>query len=180
MLKGFRFGVVMALTISLSGQVGEAAAHQVATGEPALTVFLVRHSEKEPGREPGLTPEGKARARSLAQLLSSVQLDAVYATDYRRTRQTAKPSADQQGLPVSLYPPGKLKQFAEQLKMRGGQVLVVGHSNTTPQLVSLLGGEAGEPFDEKREFDRLYLLQGDPSGQISTVVLRYGSPGHYK
>ena len=180
MLKGFRVWLLLVLIAGPFGYSGGAVAHEAATGETPLTVFLVRHSEKEPGKDPALTPEGQGRAQSLSGLLGSVQLDAIYSTDYRRTRDTAEPTADEQGLSVSLYSPRKLKEFAKQLKQRGGQVLVVGHSNTTPQLVSLLGGEAGQPIDEKREFDRLYLVQTGSAGQASTLVLRFGLPANTK
>ncbi|WP_051215873.1 SixA phosphatase family protein [Ferrimonas futtsuensis] len=174
MLKGIQNWLLLVLAVAQCGFGGSATAHETVSVKPALTVFLVRHSEKEPGKDPALTPEGQGRAQSLAGLLSSVRLDGIYSTDYRRTRETAEPTADEQGLPVSFYSPRELKQFAEQLKLRGGKVLVVGHSNTTPQLVSLLGGEAGDPIDEKHEFDRLYLLQQNNRGQMSTVVHRIG------
>jgi hypothetical protein len=53
---------------------------------------------------------------------------------------------------------------------------VVGHSNTTPQLVGLLGGEAGKPIDDSREFDRLYIVVLGRTGEVTTMQLRYGEP----
>ncbi|WP_417656568.1 phosphoglycerate mutase family protein [Pseudidiomarina aestuarii] len=180
MLKGIQLGVLLTLAPLFFGYGSSATANELTADESPLTVFLVRHSEKEAGKDPALTPEGLVRAQSLARLLGSVQLDAVYSTDYRRTLATAKPTASIQDLSVSLYSPRELNGFAEQLKQRGGQVLVVGHSNTTPQLVSVLGGDAGQPIDEKREFDRLYLLQTDSAGKVSTLVLRYGQDANTK
>jgi hypothetical protein len=51
---------------------------------------------------------------------------------------------------------------------------VVGHSNTTTELVTLLGGEPGTEIEESSEYDRLYILTINPSG-VTTLLLRYGS-----
>ncbi|SDJ23483.1 Histidine phosphatase superfamily (branch 1) [Ferrimonas sediminum] len=141
-----------------------------------LVVFLVRHAEKQqPGKDPELTQEGRDRARDLANLLQSAQIEAVHSTDFARTRATAGPTAAALNIELSLYDPFKLKAFANTLKRRGGRHLVVGHSNTTPALVTLLGGEAGDSIDDASEFDRLYVItQG--GGVVETVLLRYGEP----
>ena len=62
------------------------------------------------------------------------------------------------------------------MKFRGtpGRYLVVGHSNTTPDLVNRLGGDPGATIDEESEFDRLYVLVLHPDGSVVTVLLRYG------
>jgi len=141
--------------------------------DPAI--YLVRHAEKEPGRDPNLTPVGKVRAEALITHLDGVALDAIYSTDYRRTRQTAAPISLKTGVPVLRYDPAKLGEFADQLRAQGGTVLVVGHSNTTPELVAALGGEAGAPITEATEYDRLYVLTF-VDGEVQTLIERYGEP----
>jgi broad specificity phosphatase PhoE len=145
--------------------------------QDASVVFLVRHAEKatEPPTDPPLTPAGLARARALAELLADARLDAVWSTDYRRTRETAAPVADRAGLEVRLYEPGELEALAETLRMEGGRALVVGHSNTTWELVRLLGGDPGSTIDEAAEYDRLYVLVGAEGGPLTTL-LRFGAP----
>lgn len=136
-------------------------------------LILVRHAETEPDgtRNPPLSPPGRERARRLAEVLIDAGLDAVYSTDYVRTRGTAAPVAERLALGVALYDPRDLHAFAGQLLGRGERALVVGHSNTTPALVEALGGEPGEPITES-EHDRLYVLvaEGD---RIRTIQLRY-------
>lgn len=140
------------------------------------TIFLVRHAEKHLDRDdPDLTQAGRQRAAVLARALRSVPLDAVYSTDTHRTRQTAAPVADSRSLEVRLYG-GDLVRLAARLRQRPGRYLVVGHSNTTPELVALLGGEPGPPIDELTEHDRLYLLVLHPDGTTTTLLLRYGAP----
>ncbi len=152
------------------------AACQSVPAEPAETgkAYLVRHAEKTAERhDPGLTDAGSVRAIILADKLEDAGLTAIWSTDYKRTRDTAAPVAARLGLEVQLYNPRDLPGFAAQLKADPAQVvLVVGHSNTTPWLVSLLGGEPGELIDEA-EYDRLYMV--DLTGEAS-VLQRYGAP----
>lgn len=143
---------------------------------PGVTeIYLVRHAEKDPGADPDLTPEGRQRAEILSQRLASANIDVVYSTDYTRTRRTAAPFALQAGLPVIYYDPSKLDAFALQLRQQGGRILVVGHSNTTPQLVAALGGEPGNPIVEATEYDRLYKVRID-GDVVTTDLQRYGAP----
>jgi probable phosphoglycerate mutase len=139
------------------------------------TVFLVRHAEKQPdSQDPDLTEAGRQRALSLVQTLRSVPLDAIYSTDTHRTRQTAEPLAQARSLEVEIYDKDDLAHLAMKLRGTPGRYLVVGHSNTTPDLVHRLGGEPGATIDEQREFDRLYVLVLHPDGSVVTVLLRYG------
>lgn len=123
------------------------------------TVFLVRHAEKQKGKDPSLTPAGIERAEALADRLADVGLTEIYSTNYARTRETAEAVSKATGVKVSLYDPSYLPGFSESLLFSGGTVLVVGHSNTTPGLVTLLGGDAGAPIDDATEFNRLYTVE---------------------
>lgn len=153
-----------------------------APGQPpaATVVYLVRHAEKArvPPGDPDLTPAGESRSRVLASLLADVPLAGIYASDYRRTRLTAAPTSEQHGVPVTLYDPRPegLQALARGLAGKSGHFLVVGHSNTTPALVELLGGDPLGTIDES-EYDRLYLVTRVPGSTVSTVLLRYpGGP----
>jgi phosphohistidine phosphatase SixA len=138
-------------------------------------IFLVRHAEKAAeAADPALTEAGEARAQALAGLLRDAGIEAVYSTDYRRTRDTAAPVASGLGLDITIYNPAKLGDLAADLDRRCARCLVVGHSNTTPELVGLLGGDPGPPIDEASEYDRLYIVTIGADGAVSTVLLRYG------
>jgi phosphohistidine phosphatase SixA len=153
--------------------VSPAAAQGPAVPADGAVLILVRHAETQPDgtRNPPLSPEGQDRARRLAEVLVDADLDAVYSTDYIRTRDTATPVAERLSVAVTLYDPGDLPTFAGQLLGRGGRALVVGHSNTTPALVEALGGEPGAPIIES-EHDRLYVLVAE-ADRIRTIQLRY-------
>ena len=140
-----------------------------------LTVFLVRHAEKEAGDDPVLTPEGTARAQALAKLLDQVALDAIFSTDYQRTQLTAAPTAQAKGLAVQSYDPRELDAFAEQIKAdyAGKTILVVGHSNTTPTLTGLIDGtKAHDPFDES-DYKNLMVVSVPAAGPAKTNRLRF-------
>jgi broad specificity phosphatase PhoE len=139
-------------------------------------IFLVRHAEKQTTSEdPALTEEGQKRAVRLSRLLSDGEITRIYSTPFKRTRQTAQPLAQRLKLAITEYDYQALPQFAESLSSKAERILVVGHSNTTPQLVELLGGNPGTPIDEKSEYDRLYMVTLTPNKEVSTVLLRYGN-----
>src|SRR5690606_17033120 len=119
------------------------------------------------------SPEGRERARTLARLLADARLDAVHSTRYRRTQETAAPAAERLGLATAAYDPGGTEAFVAGLRARGGRHLVVGHSNTIPELVRALGGDPGAPIDED-EYDRLYVLTVGRE-RTSTMLLRFGA-----
>ena len=147
------------------------------THSKPLVVFLARHGEKvDQSRDPELSPAGYVRAATLAHSLKDAGIQQVHSTNYIRTRKTAEPSAAIHGVEVELYDPGDLKSFADRLRKMGGRHLVLGHSDTTPRLVKLLGGDPGTDIHEPDEYDRLYLISIDGAGEVSTVLLRYGVP----
>lgn len=146
------------------------ASGSVAAAEP-LVVFCVRHAEKEEGRDPGLTSVGTKRAADLAAILRDAGITHVHSTDYKRTRLTGKPLAEKLGVKTTLYDPRRMPALVEKMKKIGGRHLVVGHSNTTPTLVRMLGGKAGQAITEK-EYDRLYAVTLNGEG-VSTVLLRF-------
>ena len=144
------------------------------TTGPGSVVYLVRHAEKaDTSKDPALSEAGEARAMELARMLIDAGITHVWSTDLKRTRLTAKPLAERSGITVSTYDPGKLDQLAIRLKTTPGRHLVVGHSNTTPDVVKHLGGDPGPAISET-EYDRFYVVVLSPEG-AATVVLRYGS-----
>jgi broad specificity phosphatase PhoE len=104
------------------------------------TWYLVRHFEKQLASDPSLTETGKARSQALAAYFADKPLQQIYSTNYQRTMQTANPVAAQKALPIQPYDPNDLAGFAKQVADLN-HVLVVGHSNTTPELLSLMGGD---------------------------------------
>jgi len=141
-----------------------------------IVIFLVRHAEKtivSMEKDSHLTEEGYIRAAELARTLADAEIGYVHSSDYIRTRNTAAPVADLFELEIVLYETSMLLDLADTIKARKGRHLVVGHSNTTPALVEILGGNPGVPIVEETEYDRLYILT-IIDDEVNTVLLRYG------
>lgn len=141
-------------------------------------IVVVRHAEKDVSGDrsnPGLSVAGRARAQGIAQRLQADAVQAVYATAYRRTRQTAAPTAQAHGLTVTEYAANDpADAFAARLRSAHGRgtVLVVGHSNTVPAIVSALCRCAVAPIDESA-FDNWYELHIDAAGTARLQHDRY-------
>jgi len=139
-------------------------------------IYLVRHAEKLSGTNPDLTEDGNARAVLLAEILKDSSIVKIHSTNYTRTLKTAQPLADTMRLVIQKYDPSQLDSFAKKILVEKGNQLIVGHSNTTPELVGFLGGDPGDPIVEATEYDRMYILTIYKSGAITTEVRRYGKP----
>jgi len=141
------------------------------TSPPSLTIVVVRHAEKgvDDARDPSLTDAGNARASRLALAMMRTPPVAIYATQFRRTLQTAQPSAVRFGLPVRRYEAQlHAGAFARQLRDSHdeGVVLVVGHSNTVPDIVAALSGRSVAPMPED-EYGVLYRIEIGPGDDVA-------------
>ncbi len=123
----------------------------------AYDVYLIRHFEKQSQPDdPALTSEGHWRAKQLVSKLENVDIKHIYSTPYNRTQQTAAPLASRLNVKVKTYSGNALEALSERIKADKVNVLVVGHSNTTPALIALLGGKA-KPMSES-EYGELFKL----------------------
>lgn len=117
------------------------------------TYYFIRHAEKDrtdsTNTNPHLTEAGVIRANNWSRILGEVKFDAVYSTDYNRTKETAQPTADKNGLDITIYDPRAIDAAAFLEETKGKTVLVVGHSNTTPAFVnSVIGNEKYADIDD--------------------------------
>jgi len=123
-----------------------------------FTLYLARHAEKQTDiKNPPLTSCGKARAKQLATLLSTANVKSIYSTSYQRTMSTASPLSKIQNIAIKNYDPRKLEQFALHLKQRKENALIVGHSNTTPELTRLLSDKKIDVMSEN-DYQVLYQV----------------------
>ncbi|HBY87508.1 MAG TPA: histidine phosphatase family protein [Colwellia sp.] len=124
-----------------------------------FTLYLVRHAEKQTDvKNPPLTQCGEERAKQLAILLSKAEIKSVYSTNYQRTMSTAAPLSNREKITIENYNPRELEQFSLHLHNRKENALIVGHSNTTPQLTQLLSNQKVDELTEK-EYQMLYQVQ---------------------
>ncbi len=133
----------------------------------AYDVYLIRHFEKQSQSEdPELTAKGHGRAKQLVKKLQNSDIQGIYSTRFHRTQQSATPLANHLNLQINTYPGTSLENLAERIKTDKVNVLVVGHSNTTPTLISLLGGNA-KPISES-EYGELFKLQIEDDKVVTT------------
>ncbi len=134
----------------------------------STTYILLRHSEKDTGTagstmmiaDPPLSKQGEQRAHNLLKVLEAYKPDAIYSTNYIRTKNTVTPLSKKFSKEIQLYDPKALPAFAEQLlQMRGKTIVVAGHSNTTPALVNLLMKENGKyPSLDDSDYSHLWIV----------------------
>lgn len=144
--------------------------------DTTTTFILVRHAEKSSsGSDPVLTAAGLLRADHLRDLLKQVDLNAVYSTNFNRTRQTAQPTATDKGLSIINYDPFSLSPFVDSVlaNFNHGTVLVVGHSNTTPSLLNELVGSNTYANIPDSEYDNLYIVSVAEKGRSEVLHLKY-------
>ena len=153
------------------------------------TVFLIRHAEKEdePRQDPPLKKEGVARSQELARLLANAGIKAIYTSQFARTKLTAEPLATKLGLTVAAISlksnPANPRQIAEEsttevvnkiLAGPGENVLVVGHSNSIPDVIKMLGGDVVPTIDE-RKFNDLFIVTVYAKGKAKVTHIKYGA-----
>lgn len=165
-MKSLRLRFTVPTLIALTALLGGCATS--VRSAPAASFVVVRHAEKadDGSRDPPLAASGATRAQRLAAALEAEPVAAVYATAYRRTQQTAAATADQHGVAVTTYDARQpAVEFAAQLRRRHatGTVLVVGHSNTAPQIAAALCGCDATPLGDS-DYGRVYRIRIDPDG----------------
>ena len=163
--------------VATSSPTAQAAFADSLVSSGPVVVYAVRHAEKadDGTDDPPLALAGQIRVRILQDLLADAGVTHVHTTDWRRTRDTAGPIAESAGLETVVYDPGALDSLAQVIQATPGRHLVVGHSNTTPALVSALGGDPSGPIHEM-EYDRLYVVAILPGASAGVVLLRFGEP----
>src|SRR5713226_5919067 len=176
---GLRTALVFAMLFAVLGAV-VVFAYYATFLRPVTTVILIRHAEKniDPNNsDPDLSPAGQARAQDLVRVFSDAGINAIYATQYKRTQQTVKPLADKLGLPIAQVNSKSTAELVTQIRSKhGGQVVfIAGHNSTVPEIVAALGGPQ-YPVIPESEYDNLYIVTVYRTGKAKVVKIRYGAP----
>ncbi|WP_447724188.1 phosphoglycerate mutase family protein [Sphingomonas koreensis] len=121
---------------------------------PALAkdppIYVTRHYDTPAGeRDPDLLAQGNTRAKALTKWFKGKKLKAIYVSDFKRTRQTVTPLAAERGITPQAYDPRDTPAIVAKARAANAPVLIVGHSNTVPDIVQQLGGE--RPADLQHE-----------------------------
>ncbi|NRA75089.1 MAG: histidine phosphatase family protein [Planctomycetes bacterium] len=153
------------------------------------TLMVLRHAEKDAGRDPSLSTKGKERAKTLARLLCGVSITRLLCTEYRRTRETIEPLAAAVGCEIETISAEDSPAWRKALSgVKAGQCVVIcGHQNTVPQFVEATGGKvsgtqqiSGQAWIPGHVFDRLFIVswaasEPIPASSAVSLELRYGA-----
>ncbi|HEY0138804.1 MAG TPA: phosphoglycerate mutase family protein [Nannocystis sp.] len=183
--------ITLAMSLLLACKPATAPSADTARPEPAAApvvarptaVFVVRHGEKadDDPRDPTLSPAGQARAGALATTLAHVGVTHLFTSEFRRTQATLRPLADAAKLEPVIIPAADQAALVSAIEAlpAGSIVVVAGHSNTVPALVTALGGEArgtvaspAGPVLPDVAYDRLFLVIRSATGEVQTLELR--------
>ena len=149
----------------------------LAASQAPATIFLVRHAEKAaPSGDVPLSDAGRARAQTLTHVLADAGVRNIFVTEFQRTKETVAPSAKKFHVSPETLPAADVDRLASRLRATpaGVAVLVVGHSNTLPMILEMLGAGAVRPIDDG-EYDRLFIVTIQ-AGRARLLTLRYGNP----
>lgn len=128
-----------------------------------VPIYVVRHFDTPAGeRDPDLLPQGVARAEALARWFRGKRLCGILVTQYKRTRQTAAPTATGRGIAMRTYDAADLAGVVAQARASACPVLIVGHSNTVPDIVAQLGGVRPAPLSHP-DFGDLWTVANGAS-----------------
>ncbi|HEY2499424.1 MAG TPA: phosphoglycerate mutase family protein [Candidatus Angelobacter sp.] len=146
---------------------------QLATAQQNVrTIFIVRHAEKASSAADALlSPEGEKRAECLANTLKDAGIKQIYVTDVKRTQQTAAPLAKELKITPTILPakdPNAL--IKDLLYAGGGNIFVVGHSDTVPFIISRLKAGSVPPIADN-EYDRLFVVTIEEAAAAPVATL---------
>jgi broad specificity phosphatase PhoE len=153
-----------------------AAFVSTATAQP--TIFIVRHAEKgavtstnPAANDPDLSDAGRARAESLAKMLKDSGITVIYATEFKRTQQTAEPLAKILAIKLTIMPAKDTATLSAKLRDLRENALVVGHGNTIPDLIKALGVETPVNIAET-DYDNLFVVVIDEKPRLLQLHYR--------
>jgi 2,3-bisphosphoglycerate-dependent phosphoglycerate mutase len=123
------------------------------------TYYFIRHAEKaDNSKNPELSEAGKLRAENYKKIFSNIKLDKIYSTDFLRTTNTANPTALDKNITVAKYNPKEIDLEVFKKENLGKKVLIVGHSNSSPEFANKIIGEKTYSNIDENVFGHLYIV----------------------
>ena len=146
---------------------------------PVTTVIIVRHAEKiiDPNNnDVDLNEAGQARAQEIARVFGDAGINAIYATQYKRTQETVKPLADKIGISITIVNSKNTTALVAQIRAQhsGQTIFIAGHNNSVPEIITALGGPQYPTIPES-EYDNLFVVTVYRTGKAKVVKMKYGS-----
>ncbi len=130
---------------------------------------------------PGLSAMGRTRAVELARIVGDIDViagvDAIFATQYRATQETAEPLSKLLQLPVQVIDSGNVRGLTDLIlsEYKGKIVLVITNRAALPQLIQRFHGSKNVPQMADDEHDNLYIVSIPWYGKVKTLRLKFGT-----
>ena len=141
-------------------------------------IYVLRHTEKEDdiSEDPLLSEAGKIRAKYWKQVLANIEFDQIYTTDLKRNIETAETLAENYQIKPEFYYPLSFDIVNFINEVQGQKVLIIGHSNTIPDMVNRLIGESTYPPMSHTDYDKLFVITINANGDTSSSLLDIEMP----
>jgi broad specificity phosphatase PhoE len=135
----------------------------VSTASAQPVVVIVRHAEKaaNSGSDPDLTLAGRTRADALARILKDSGITAIFTTEFRRTQETAAPTATSAGVAPTVVAAKDTAALVAKLHQLNGNALVVGHGDTISNIIKALGINVPVSIPDEDYSELLIVTLGD-------------------
>src|SRR2546430_5504782 len=126
-------------------------------------VVIVRHAEKAAngGNDPDLSSAGRARADAVARILKDSSITAIFATEFKRTQETAAPTATSIHVTPTVVAAKDTAALVARLHQLNGNALVVGHGDTIPNIVKALGINSSVNIPDADYSELFIVILGD-------------------
>jgi broad specificity phosphatase PhoE len=193
LFKWLEIGLILALLISLLfstkqlfnpqtkntevASYDEAIITKQSTAE-VTQIYILRHTEKadDNAEDPELSTQGIAHALYWRSVLQHTPFDQVFTTDFKRNIQTANLLTTESSIRPELYYPMSFDVLKFINQIRGQRVLIIGHSNTIPDMVNRLIGETIYPPMSHDNYDVLFIVTINKNGDTSSSMLHIQQP----
>lgn len=126
---------------------------------PVTSVILVPHAERLNSTDTtSLSAEGFARAATLSRVVGSARIEKIFVSEKKRTQQTAQHLSAAIGVTPEEVPGNEIARIVDSVSANAGKtILIVGHSDTVPQIIEALGYSPA-PVITPSEFDNMFVV----------------------
>ncbi len=149
----------------------------IGLNDEKTTVFVfVRHAEKETNNsDPNLSEAGKARAKRLAELLKNLNINRIGFSNTKRAQATAEPLLSIINCSSDVYTKTVIEPYllSTMEACKGKTILVVGHSDSIPEMINILAGEKKISEIPENEYDNLYIVSVMDKGNAKVMTYKY-------
>ncbi|MBA6151162.1 SixA phosphatase family protein [Gelidibacter maritimus] len=166
-----RYLIIICVTLLATNAFAQEETHSEIT-----TYYFIRHAEKDRSdpteKDAHLTEEGHQRAQNWSIIFQNVPFDAIYSTNFNRTKETAQPTADNNRLEINTYPVTNSYDDTFIKATKGKTILVVGHSNTIPDFVNnVIGHEKYNDIEDTNNGNLfiITIIDGVSSDMLLTI-----------